>query len=138
GQNHPKICEIVKLPWHLAGTDRACAALLDDLASRGLLAQTLVVFLTEFGRTPKINREGGRDHWGKAGSVFLAGGPVKGGQVLGGTDAQGGEPRGAAYTPADLAATVYRALGVSTAVLRDREGREVPLLAEGRAIAGVV
>jgi hypothetical protein len=137
-QKHPPICEIVKLPWHLAGTDRACAALLDDLAARGLLDETLVVFLTEFGRTPKINKEGGRDHWGKAGSVFLAGAGVKGGQVLGGTDRQGGEPRGVSYTPADITATVYRALGVRTAVLRDREGREVPLLAEGRAIAGVL
>src|SRR5205807_1953845 len=54
-QHHPPICAMVKLPYHLAGTDRACAALLDDLHERGLLEQTLVVFLTEFGRTPKIN-----------------------------------------------------------------------------------
>src|SRR5207302_902487 len=54
-QKHPPICEIVKLPWHLAGTDRAFAALLDDLAERGRLDETLVVFLTAFGRTPKTN-----------------------------------------------------------------------------------
>src|SRR5207237_77607 len=85
-QNQPHICDMAKLPYHLAGTDRACAALIADLYDRGLLASTLVVFLTEFGRTPRINREGGRDHWGAAGSIFFAGGGVHGGQVIGSTD----------------------------------------------------
>jgi hypothetical protein len=65
-QNQPHICEMAKLPYHLAGTDRACAALIEDLHERGLLGQTLVVFLTEFGRTPRFNSLGGRDHWGAA------------------------------------------------------------------------
>src|SRR5262249_57243927 len=102
-QKHPPICEIVKLSWHLAGTDRAFAALLEDLAVRGRLDETLVVFLTDFGRTPKINKDGGRDHWGRAGSIFFAGGGVKGGQVIGATDTRGSDPVTAAYTPADTA-----------------------------------
>src|SRR5437870_3090239 len=73
-QKHPPLCEMVKLPYHLSGTDRALAALLEDLDVRGMLAETLVVFLTEFGRTPKFNKEGGRDHWGAAGSLCFAGG----------------------------------------------------------------
>jgi hypothetical protein len=138
-QNHPPICEIVKLPWHLAGTDRAFAALLEDLAVRGRLGETLVVFLTEFGRTPKVNKEGGRDHWGNAGSVFFAGGGVRGGQVIGGTDRQGGEPTGPPYSPADVAATVYEALGVDRdLLLYDRQNRPLPVLGEGRPIPGVL
>jgi hypothetical protein len=138
-QKHPPICEIVKLPYHLAGVDRACAALLDDLDARGRLAETLVVFLTEFGRTPKINPQGGRDHWGRAGSVFFAGGGVRGGQVIGATDAQGAHPRGPAYSPADVAATVYQALGIDReALLYDRQNRPLPVLAEGRPIPAVL
>jgi hypothetical protein len=138
-QNHPPICEIVKLPWHLAGVDRACAALLDDLDVRGLLAQTLVVFLTEFGRTPKINPQGGRDHWGRAGSIFFAGGGVRGGHVLGGTDRRGSDPKGPAWSPADVAATVYATLGIDPqTLLHDRQGRPLPVLPEGRPIPDVL
>ena len=74
GQNFPHVCEMAKRPYHLAGVDRAFAALLEDLAARGRLAETLVVYLTDFGRTPKINKQGGRDHWGRSGSIFFAGG----------------------------------------------------------------
>jgi hypothetical protein len=138
-QKHPPICEMVKLPYHLAGTDRACAALLDDLEARGRLGETLVLFLTEFGRTPKINANGGRDHWGTAGSIFFAGGGVKGGRVIGGTDKIGGQPTGPRYTPADVAATVYRALGLDPHLtLPDRLGRPVAVLNEGRPIPGAL
>ena len=138
-QNHPPICEMAKLDYHLAGTDRAFAALLEDLDSRGMLDETLVVFLTEFGRTPKINKEGGRDHWGKAGSLFFAGGGVRGGQVIGSTDGTASQPRGVAYSSADVAATVYAALGLDGDVeLQDRQGRPVPLLYEGKPIPGVL
>jgi hypothetical protein len=134
-QNHPPICEIAKLDYHLAGTDRAFAALLDDLRGRGLLDETLVVFLTDFGRTPKINKEGGRDHWGRAGSIFFAGSGVRGGQVIGGTDRTGASPRGLAYSPADVAATIYHALGIPhDQELHDRQNRPQALLAEGRVI----
>jgi hypothetical protein len=137
-QNHPPICEIVKLPWHLAGTDRACAALVHDLATRGLLDETLVVFLTEFGRTPKINKEGGRDHWGAAGSLFLAGGGVRGGQVIGGTDKQAAYPSTVAHGPWDVAASIYHALGIDPeTLLHDRLGRPLPVLPEGRVIPGL-
>jgi hypothetical protein len=138
-QNHPPICEIVKLPYHVAGLDRAFAALLADLEGRGLLKQTLVVFLTEFGRTPKINREGGRDHWGAAGSIFFAGGGVRGGQVIGATDKQGAFPIGCRYGPGDVAATIYTALGIDlNTLLFDRQNRPHPLVAQSKAIPGVL
>jgi hypothetical protein len=138
-QNHPPICEMARLDHHLAGTDRAFAALLDDLDARGLLGSTLVLFLTEFGRTPTINSNGGRDHWGQAGSIFLAGGGVRGGQVIGATDSRGALPKGLAYSPADVAATAYQALGVALDTeLHDRLGRPLPLLPEGKPIPGVL
>ena len=89
-QNQPPIFKMAKVPYHLPAVDRAFAAILDDLAQSGRLQRTLVVYLTEFGRTPKVNSNGGRDHWGHAGSIFFAGGGVKGGQVLGATDKIGG------------------------------------------------
>lgn len=138
-QNHPPLCEMAKRPYHLAGTDRAFASLLLDLQMRGLLDQTLVVFLTEFGRTPKINKEGGRDHWGKSGSVFLAGGGVHGGQVIGSTDRQGGEITSRPVTPADVAATVYTALGLSLEmIVTDRQNRPMTLCPDGRVLAGML
>jgi hypothetical protein len=138
-QKHPPLCEMVKLDYHLAGTDRAFAALLDDLAARGALEETLVLFLTEFGRTPKINKEGGRDHWGRAGSLFFAGGGVRGGQVLGATDKSASAPRGLAYSPADVAATVYQALGIPLdRELHDRQNRPLALLPGGKPIPGIL
>jgi hypothetical protein len=137
-QNHPKIVEIVKYPWHLAGVDRACAALLDDLHQRGLLERTLVVFLTEFGRTPRINREGGRDHWGAAGSLFFAGGGVRGGQVIGATDRHAANPVTPSWNPGDVAASIYYALGIDPeTTIYDRLRRPMPVLPAGRVIAGV-
>jgi len=134
-QHHPPICEIAKLPYHLFGTDRAFAALLDDLDARGQLAETLVAFLTEFGRTPKINSNGGRDHWGAAGSIFFAGGGVRGGQVIGGTDRNGARPTSNAHGPGDVAATIYHALGIDPeTLLYDRQNRPIPVLPEGRPI----
>jgi hypothetical protein len=139
GQHQPHMCEIVKLPYHLAGTDRAAAALVEDLWVRGLLDGTLVVFLTEFGRTPRLNAEGGRDHWGAAGSIFFAGGGTRGGQVIGGTDRHGAFPTGPGHSPADVAATIYRALGVEPdALLHDRQGRPLPVLPQGEPIPGVL
>ncbi len=137
-QDHPPICEMVKKPYHLAGTDRALAALVEDLTDRGLLDETLVVFLTEFGRTPKINARGGRDHWGAAGSLCFAGGGVRGGQVIGATDKHAAQPTGVAYGPGDVAATIYHALGIDLdTVLHDRQGRPIPMLPEGQVIPGL-
>jgi uncharacterized protein (DUF1501 family) len=93
--------------------DQSGTALLEDLASRGLLDQTLVVFLSEFGRTPKINGQGGRDHWGRVFSIALAGGGIRGGQVYGASDKIASDPADKPVTPGDLAATIYHCLGIA-------------------------
>lgn len=92
--------------------DRAASALLDDLADRGLLDDTLVVATGEFGRTPHLNARGGRDHWTGAWSAILAGGGIRGGTVLGATDRRAGAPIDRPTTPAELVATVYDFLGI--------------------------
>ncbi|HEY1377264.1 MAG TPA: DUF1501 domain-containing protein [Gemmataceae bacterium] len=92
--------------------DQAFAALLDDLHDRGLLDSTLVLAAGEFGRTPYLNPRGGRDHWPGAWTVLLAGAGVRGGAVIGASDALGGEPADRPISPAELTATVYHALGV--------------------------
>jgi uncharacterized protein (DUF1501 family) len=98
-----------------------------------------VVFLTEFGRTPKINKLGGRDHWGRAGSIFFAGAGVPGGQVIGATDKQGAQIITRGYSPADVAATIYHALGIDAeTMLHDRQGRPLAVLPHGRPIPGIV
>lgn len=106
----------------LPPTDRALAALLDDLEARGLLQDTLIVMASEFGRTPRINqaRLPGRDHWGNVQSVFFAGGGVKGGRVVGASGKFGARPAAEPQTPDNLAATIYQALGIPrAAVWRD-------------------
>jgi hypothetical protein len=104
--------------------DQAYAALLQDLLERGLLDSTLVVAMGEFGRTPHLNARGGRDHWPGVWSILLAGGGVRGGQVIGSSDALAGEPRDRPVSPAEVAATVYHALGVDTdTVLPGADGR---------------
>jgi uncharacterized protein (DUF1501 family) len=95
--------------------DRGYAALIADLDSRGLLDQTLVLLTTEFGRTPRINSDRGRDHWPRAFSVAVAGGGIKRGLVYGATVADGSEPAQDAVRPADLAATVFQLLGIDPA-----------------------
>jgi hypothetical protein len=137
-QRHPPIMDIIKLPWHLAGVDRACAALIEDLHARGQLQRTLVVLLTEFGRTPHINSGGGRDHWGAAGSLLFAGGGVRGGQVIGATDKHAAYPTGAPWTPGDVAATIYQAIGIDQErTLYDSQRRPHPVLPQGRVISGM-
>jgi hypothetical protein len=134
-QNQPHIWKMCKVPYHLPAVDQAFAALLEDLADSGRLARTLVVYFTEFGRTPTINRDGGRDHWGYSGSIFFAGGGVQGGQVIGATDKVGGYCRTRAFSPSDAVATVYRALGIDPhTMLINRETRPVPIQPTGEAI----
>jgi hypothetical protein len=87
------------------------STLLEDLDQRGLLDTTLVVAMGEFGRTPKINKEAGRDHYPGAGSVLLAGAGVRGGNVIGATDRNGTGPATRPCTPDDFAASIYHALG---------------------------
>jgi hypothetical protein len=134
-QNHPPIQKMCFRGYHLAGMDRAFAALLTDLRERGLLDSTLVVFLTEFGRTPRINASGGRDHWGAAGSLFFAGAGVRGGNVIGATDGHAAQPTTHPYSPADIAATVYSVLGIDhKAFVPDIMNRPRPILEHGEPI----
>ena len=99
--------------WTMMGSvDTAFSALIRDLDERGLLAETLVCFVPEFGRTPKINKHGGRDHWPHAYSMVFAGAGVPGGQVIGQSDDEGGYVLSQPCTPEDYAATVYEKLGI--------------------------
>jgi hypothetical protein len=106
-QNFPTIKNTLAPPL-----DRGVSALIEDLADRRLLDQTLLVVMGEFGRTPKINPSAGRDHHGRANSLLLAGAGIPGGRVLGKTDARGDLPTERPVTPADLAAVLYRKLGI--------------------------
>ena len=104
--------------------DRAVAALIEDLYQRGLNRQVMVVCMGEFGRTPKINRNAGRDHWGRVMSVVLAGGDIRTGQVIGSSDAQGAVPASLPYRPENVLAMLYRHLGIdTTATYTDNSGR---------------
>ncbi len=115
--------------------DRALGALLPDLASRGLLDETLVVVASEFGRTPKINQNDGRDHHPKCFTTLLAGGGVRGGMVHGASDADGHDPVGAATTVPDFNATVGYALGLPlTQVVTSPQGRPFMLADHGRPL----
>jgi hypothetical protein len=116
--------------------ERAFAALLDDLSERGLLDSTLVLWMGDFGRTPAINKDAGRDHWPSCFSAVLAGGGIRGGQVVGESDATGSYPKSHAVTPADLHATVLSALGYDPqgTTYLTADGRPLPL-SEGRPVA---
>ena len=108
--------------------DRTYSALLEDLEDRGLLEETLVVCMSEFGRTPKINAQGGRGHWGYVYSTTLAGGGVRGGQVIGESDAEGGQPLQGRVEPQDLTATIFDALGYHPeTIIHDSFGRPLPI-----------
>lgn len=118
--------------------DLAYSALLEDLSSRGLLEETLVVWMGEFGRSPKINAAGGRDHWGHVFSATLAGGGVQGGAVYGQSDRDAGYPLEGRVEPQDLAATIYHCLGLSPAtVIHDPTGRPSPL-STGQPVAAIL
>lgn len=104
--------------------DQSLSALIDDLDQRGLLETTLVIAMGEFGRTPKINGEGGRDHWPDCYTILLAGGGVRGGFLYGSSDRTGAFPETDPVTPADLAATIYWRFGIDPASeIHDLTGR---------------
>jgi hypothetical protein len=92
--------------------DQGLSALIDDLDQRGRLGETLIVCMGEFGRTPKINANAGRDHWGDCSSTLLAGGGIRGGQVYGASDKHGAYPKSDPVDPADIQATVYKCMGL--------------------------
>lgn len=115
----PPAREIAGYKWHaydgpgnLPQLDMSLSALLDDLEVRGLLDSTLVVVMGEFGRTPRINTFGGRDHYPNAGCVLMAGGRVNRGVVIGATDRNGATPATRPWTPEDVAASIYHGLGI--------------------------
>ncbi|GAC1449053.1 MAG: DUF1501 domain-containing protein [Isosphaeraceae bacterium] len=108
--------------------DASFSALIDDLERTGRLDSTLVVATGEFGRTPRINAAGGRDHWPRVWSAAMAGGGIRGGQVVGASDSQGAEPLDRPVTPAELLATIYRSLGIDpTSPVHVDDGPVTPL-----------
>ncbi|HZL90369.1 MAG TPA: DUF1501 domain-containing protein [Pirellulaceae bacterium] len=135
GFNNTRMFPIVE-KYHFPITEQTLPTLLDDLDERGLLAETLVVWMGEFGRTPKINANASRDHWPQCYSVLLAGGGVKGGFVYGKSDTQAAFPDENPVRPEDLAATVYYLLGIDPArEIRDRSDR--PLAIGGKPVLDV-
>ena len=131
--HHAKIFE--NLDKKLPQFDQGFSALIDDMAERGLLKDTLVVCMGEFGRTPKVNKDAGRDHWGHAGVMMFAGAGVRGGKIIGATDKSGSAVIDRPVTTADVCWTVYEALGINpTAELRTPEGRPVTILDSGSTI----
>ena len=118
----------------LPQTDAALAALLTDLEERGLLDDTLVYWTGDFGRTPKINANAGRDHWPPCGTVLMAGGGIQGGREYGSSDATGAYPHDDATTPGDITATVFHALGFDPKTeIHDQLNRPMPI-SNGRPI----
>jgi uncharacterized protein (DUF1501 family) len=119
----------------LPALDGGLSALFRDLADRGLLGRTLVLATGEFGRTPRINKNAGRDHWGPAFTVALGGGGIQGGRVVGKTDARAERPTADPYGPEDLCATMYRLLGIDPEEeFYTPEGRPVKIVNNGRSI----
>jgi Protein of unknown function (DUF1501) len=109
-------------------TDRALSALIEDLNRRGMLEETLVVCMSEFGRSPRLDGNGGRGHWGSVFSIAMAGGGVKGGQTHGASDRIGAYPREGLVRPEDLSATIFHCLGYSPATeYQDQLGRPHPI-----------
>lgn len=132
--HHAKVFE--NLDRKLPEFDRGFSALIDDLDQRGLLADTLVVCMGEFGRTPKINKDAGRDHWGPAASLLFAGAGVARGRVVGATDREGAQVKERPIAPADVAFTVLQTLGIDPhAELVTPDGRPIPILDQGKFVA---
>lgn len=128
-----------QLKSRLPLVDDAFSALVLDLEQRGLLDETLVVYLTEFGRTPKINADAGRDHWPNACSVAFAGAGIKTGQVIGATDAHGAQVIDQPVSPEEIAATILHLAGIDPhkAFLRE-DGRPIPYVEQAQPIAALL
>jgi len=131
--HHAKIFE--SLDNKLPELDRGLSALIEDMHARGLLADTLVVAMGEFGRSPKVNKDAGRDHWAPAASLLFAGAGVRGGRVVGSTDKEGGRPANDPVAPADVCYTVLESLGIDPRKrLTMPDGRPLEILEAGRTI----
>ncbi len=130
------------LPWAkielLPPTDAAFSALIEDLEDRGLLDETLVIMMGEFGRTPRFNKHGGRDHWAQCYSLVMAGGGVRGGQVYGSSDKMAAYPTSNPVSPEDLLATMYHLVGTDHhAIIHDQLDRPHKLT-EGEPVYGLL
>lgn len=133
GFDNTRMYEILP-EWHFPVTDHTLPVLLNDLSDRGLLDETLVIWMGEFGRTPKINANISRDHWPKCYTVLMAGGGIQGGAVYGASDKYGAVPDRDPVTTGDLAATMYHALGIDhTIEVHDNLNRPLPI-AKGRPV----
>ncbi len=114
--------------WQLPMTDQTLPTLILDLEERGLLDETIVVWMGEFGRTPRINANASRDHWPRCYSVLMAGGGLKRGAVVGSSDRYGADPANRVIYPGDVAATIYALMGIDPATrVLDVDGRPVPI-----------
>jgi len=125
----------------LPGLDMALATLLEDLQQRGMLDETLVMVVTEHGRTPQLSaaQEGGRDHWSDVYSCLMAGGGAPGGVVVGASDAHAGQPAEHPVSPKDMLATAYHLLGIHPETeIPDRLGRPLPLVPDGKVDAALI
>jgi hypothetical protein len=128
GNNFPSLKTRLMPP-----ADAAFSALIDDLTDRGLFGETLVVWIGEFGRTPRVEN-GGRQHWPNCYSAVLAGGGIRGGVVYGSSDKRGAYPAEKPVSPADLTATIYHALGINPASLITDRLNRVLTLTEGKPL----
>ena len=119
--------------------DGAMSGLLGDLDNQGMLDSTMVLVTGEFGRTPRINKDAGRDHWGPSTTIALAGGGIQGGRIIGASDERAERPATDPYGPADLMATIYRGLGISrNRVFYTPSGRPIPIVpGDGKVIPGL-
>lgn len=123
------------LPW----LDETYSALMHDLDARGLLDETLVVTISDFGRTPRVNKDAGRDHWSYCYTVMLAGGGIRGGSVYGASDAQAASVKDDPVSPADICATIYECLGIDPeTIIYDRAGRPVTIALGGKPIRDIL
>ena len=122
----------------LPPTDAAFASLIEDLSERGLLDETLVIMMGEFGRTPRFNEHGGRDHWPRCYSAVLAGGGIRGGQVYGASDKLASTPLSDPVSPEDLLATLYHLVGLDPRTeIHDLQGRPFPITT-GKPVRGLL
>lgn len=123
----------------LPSLDQSFSAMLDRLDEQGLLASTSILVSGEFGRTPKVNKNAGRDHWARAMCALMAGGTVRPGQVVGSTDDKAEGPVGNGFTPDDLAATFFQNIGIDPKTEYEANvGRPITLIRNGSTIPGVL
>ena len=124
---------------NLPNLDQTYTALLEDLDQRGMLDETLVVVMSEMGRTPQVNANGGRDHWTFCYSMFMAGGGIRGGTLYGESDAQAAYVKDRPVTTSDICATIYECLGIDPDMpIMDRSGRPIPVAHGGKPIREIL